>query len=78
MTCIDSACTRKENKRSTAGWVGKMGAVQGSCMGRDLTQQAGQPSHDRSTADTIVHWHPDTARPISVHSSHGQSRPALW
>lgn len=67
MTCINGACTRKESKRSTVGRVGKMGATQGSCMGRDLTQQAGQPSCDRSTANTICAWHPDTTRSPSGH-----------
>lgn len=34
--------------------VGKTGATQGSCIRRDLTQQAGQPSYDRSTADDAI------------------------
>lgn len=34
--------------------VGKTGATQESCIGRDLTQQAGQPSYDRSIADDAI------------------------
>ena len=36
-------------------------------MGRDLTQQAGQPSCDRSTADCYCAWQPDAARSVFGH-----------
>lgn len=56
MTCINDACMRKEKRKAHSRIVGRMGATQGSCIGRDLTQQAGQPSYDRSiTDDAIVH-----------------------
>lgn len=56
MTCINGACMRKGNERSTVGLSGRRGLPKDRACGRGLTQQAGQPSYDRIIGhNAIVH-----------------------